>query len=569
MADDTVDKAQVPAIVPAVEAAPPPPGSAMMTSGQQLTPQVGPVKDPNMSGSSFGPTPEMTSGMTYREVGSAGLRAFSGWVREEFLTQLQGRQGAQKYREMMDNSPIIGALMTAIVSTMRKVEWRTNPADDSPEAQEAADFVDSCRADMSQTWEETIVEDLSMLGYGFAPKEIVYKRRLGRDPGNDSEGVPLGKSDYEDGLIGWRKMPIRGQDTILKWFFDPNGEIKGMTQQPWTGSIVDIPIEKMLLFRPSQHKDNPEGRSILRSSYVPYYFVKRMQEQEAILGERMGGLPMVKVPSTLIQAAVAGDPKATAAMAAYKRMATNVRIDEQMGIILPSDMWMGPNGASASPQYSFELVTPQGGRGTAVNFDTSILRYNTSMLTSVLADFLTMGHEARGAQNLGETKIDLFYQAIEGYLNSNAAIYNRHAIPRLWRLNGLDMDLMPEIEPDLAVRVDLDVLSNFVLRLSQAGMPLFPDDELQSYLRDAAGLPDVADDDRALLAAGLTDEQLARDEETADVTLDQMKNPPAPTTPLQKMILASFARRMIRQAGPRFGITTKRYAKRHVHRRKA
>src|SRR6266536_4872456 len=64
---------------------------------------------------------------------------------------------------------------------------------------------------------------------------------------------------------------------------------------------------------------------------------------------------------------------------------------------------------------------------------------------------------------------------------------------------------MPKIQPELAQRVDLDVLSNFVLRLSQAGMPLFPDEELESYIRDAGGMPDVADE-RALQVAGMSDE---------------------------------------------------------------
>lgn len=558
MADDEVAKAD-----PAASG-----GSAMMTAGQVLSPEI--PKTPNLGGGSMGPIPAMTSGMTYREIGTAGLRAFAGWVREEFLPQLQGRQAAQKYREMMDNSPIIGGLMFAIISTMRKVEWRVEPANDSPEAQEKAEFVESCMDDMSESWEDCIVEDLSMLGYGFAPKEIIYKRRLGSEPGADPArpGQDLPKSEYDDGLIGWRRMPIRGQDTVLKWFFDDNGAVKGMTQQPWMGGIIDIPIEKMLLFRPTQHKNNPEGRSILRTSYVPYYFIKRMQEQEAILGERMGGLPMVKVPSSLIQAATAGDATATAAIAAYKRMATNVRIDEQMGIMLPSDMWMGPNGVSAAPMYSFELVTPQGGRGTALNFNETVGRYNVQILTSVLADFIQMGHSTRGAQNLGETKVDMFFQAIEGFLNSNASVYNRHGLSRLWRLNGFDLDLMPEIVPDLAQRIDLDALSNFVLRLSQSGMPLFPSDDLQSYLLDAGGLPDLVDE-RALQAAGLTDDQLAMDQEREQTMLDNLQNPPDPAAAakppnnLQKMILASIARRLIRNAGSKQGITTKR----HRHRR--
>src|SRR5262249_18474544 len=155
------------------------------------------------------------------------------WVREEWLPELVGRQGAAKYREMIDNSPIVGALMYAITASMRKVEWRTVPINDSPKAQEAADFVDSLREDMSHSWEDLIVENLSMLPYGYAPHEIVYKRRNGKKPGNGPDGRPLPGSDYDDGKIGWRRIPLRGQDTILKWFFDPNGQVTGMTQMPW------------------------------------------------------------------------------------------------------------------------------------------------------------------------------------------------------------------------------------------------------------------------------------------------------------------------------------------------
>lgn len=556
MADPTQTPPAASAIAPLAA-----PGDTALTFGQMQSPPT-PPKDEQAGagGGSAGPWPVFTPGQTFQDVGSLGLRAFSGWVREEFLPQLQGRLAAQKYREMMDNSPVIGAIMFAITATMRKVKWRVEAANDSGEAAEAADFVESCMNDMSHSWEDFIVESLSMLGYGFAPHEIVYKRRLGPD-------APDGKSNYDDGKIGWRRLPIRGQDTVIKWFFDPNGQIKGLTQQPWTGWLVDIPIEKMLLFRPSQHKNNPEGRSILRTSYVPYYFAKRMQEQEAIVGERLGGFPLISVPSTLIAAAVNGDAKAALAIATYQRMATNIRIDEQMGAVMPSDVYMGANGPSQTRQYSLEFVTPAGGQGRSMNFNESIGRYNTQMFASVLADFIQMGHDTRGAQNLGETKVDMFFQAVEGFLNNNAAVLNRHAIPRLFKLNGMSLDLMPEIVPDLAQRIDLDGLSNFVLRLSQAGMPLFPNDELQSFLLDASGLPDVTDD-RALQAAGLTDDQLAREDEMGDVQLDQAKNPPKPMTPLQKMILASVARRMMKQNGStRQNISTRRVTKKKASHR--
>lgn len=536
-----------------------------------------PIKSPladQRGGGSYGMTPELSYGMTLKEIGSLGLRSFSGWVREEFLPELIGRQGAQKYREMSDNSPIIGAVIYAIKSTMRKVTWRVTPAGDedqnnpTPEASEAEQFVQSCMNDMTHTWEDLVDENLSMLTYGYAPHEIVYKVRNGRNPGDDPErpGKKLPKSEYDDGKIGWRRIPIRGQDTILKWLFDANGEVDGVTQLPWVGPIIYISIEKMLLFRPHAHKSNPEGRSILRNSYIPYYFCKRMQEQEAIVGERLGGVPCLYVPSYVFDNAAGGDPKAIAALNSYKKMATNIKIDEQMGLVLPSDPWKGDNGAASSQKmFEFKLETPQGRAIGGFDFNTTIERYNVGMMTSVLADFLSLGHTSRGTQSLAISKVDMFFQAIEGYLNSMAAVYNRHALPRLWDLNGMDRDSMPKIEPDLAQRIDLDVLSNFVLRLSQAGMPMFPNEDLQTYILDAGGLPDVQDD-RALQAAGMLDEQLQAQDDKAQAALDNMQNP-QPKVPglgnsnLEKMIRASFANRMVRASGPRFGINTRK----HVH----
>jgi hypothetical protein len=177
----------------------------------------------------------------------------------------------------------------------------------------------------------------------------------------------------------------------------------------------------------------------------------------------------------------------------------------------------------------------------------------------------------------------MFFQAVEGFLNANAGVYNRHGLPRLWELNGMDPDAMPTIEPDLAQRIDLDVLSNFVLRLAQAGMPMFPNDELQSYLLDAGGMPDVVEP-AALEFAGMTDELISNQTDQA------LNPPPPPALPappgkppqqkpnlsvnqpnpkqpgnLEKMLRASLARRLIRHSGNRFEMmpTKKQRTKRH------
>lgn len=441
-------------------------------------------KDPYTDGTG-GLRPAM--GPTFQEVGSSGLRQFGGWVREEFLPQLVGRQASRVYREMWDNSPTVGALVFSVMQTMRSIDWSCTPANDSPAAAKEAEFADSLRLDMSNSWEDFMSEALTMLIFGYAPHEIVYKRRNGRVSINPE--VPTSK--YNDGRIGIRKMPIRGQDTVLKWFFGFNGEITGLTQQPWVGPLIDIPIEKLLIFRPLAHKNNPEGRSILRSAYVPYFFIKRLQEQEAILFERMSGFPVIYVPNALLEGAAAGDKNSAAALAAYKQLITNVRIDEQMGIILPSDPWDGMSGPTSQRMYEFKLETPQG--RINAQFHVAIERYKLDILMTALADFILLGHSTRGTQNLALAKVDMFYQAIEGWVDGIASVLNKHMLPRIWKLNGLDQDLMPQYEPSLAQRVDLDSLGNFLLHLSQAGDPMFPDEDLDQYIRDAAGLPDARD----------------------------------------------------------------------------
>lgn len=532
---------------------------------------------PNIA-SSFGPVPVMNDGMTFREVGNSGLRAFAGYVREEFLPQLQGRQAMTVYREMADNSPIIGAIIFAIQATMKKVEWRTVPANDTPAAEEAAEFADSLRLDMSGTWEDTVSEVLSMLTYGFAPLEIVYKKRLGYDPGPDPKrpGKNLPKSKFDDGKVGWRRLPLRGQDTVIKWFFDENGETEGMTQQPWTGPLIDIPIQKMLLFRPSQHKNNPEGRSILRNAYRSYYLTKRIEEQEAILFERMNGLPVIRVPGTLMETARGTGPEAAAALQAlntFKAIAVNLRVDEQMGLVLPSDVFEGPNGPTSVRQYELELIAPGGNGGrSSTQGDPTIIRHQNNMLMSVLADFLSLGHGQTGTQALSVSKQDMFFQAVEGYLNSSAAVFNRHGLPRAWELNGMDPDLLPEFTPDLAQNVDLDMLGNFVNRLAASGMALFPNGDLEGALMDAAGLPDIADPAmREQLEADGEDGPVAIAGPMAAIAVNDAipqpgmpggpplpeQAPPGKKSNFEKMLWGSVARR-IQKRGPSMSINTKR-----------
>jgi hypothetical protein len=433
----------------------------------------------------------MTPDSLFRSLGSSGLKNSGGFIREEYLPQLSGNQAARQFREMGDNSAAVNGILFAITSLLRKVKWRTEPADDTPQAQEMADYVESLRHDMHGTWEDMVSEALSMFQYGFAPCEVTYKWRDGYQP----EGSETPTSDYSDGLIGWESIRLLGQDTIQRWYFDKRGRMIGVFQQPFTGPGVSISGQKLLNFRASPYKDNPEGRSILRGAYRSYFMTKRFEEMESIMFERMAGLPTLYMPSEILNKAVGvdgqpADPVAVATVQAYRNLVANVRIDNWMGVVLPSDVYMDSTGKPTNVRkYEFTLLTPQGGGRTGMDADKQITRNNLLIMQSVLADFLALGHEVRGTQAAAFTKVDLFLDALDAALSAVAAVFNRLGLPRLWYLNAFDPELQPTYQPDLAQRIDIDTLSAFALRMAQAGMPLFPDADTEDFFRDAAGMP--------------------------------------------------------------------------------
>src|SRR5262249_25219627 len=118
--------------------------------------------DPVTDGSGAWRAPVLNYGLQFQDYGSYGLRQFGGWVREEILADLTGREAARAYREMLDNSATVGAMVFAIQQAMRRVTWRVEPANDSAEAGEEADFADRLPTDISHTWGKFLLRALSM-----------------------------------------------------------------------------------------------------------------------------------------------------------------------------------------------------------------------------------------------------------------------------------------------------------------------------------------------------------------------------------------------------------------------
>ena len=407
---------------------------------------------------------------TFREYGKTGLFRFdTGWIYEEFLRELQGRKGIEVYKEMSENDDIIGAILFATEMLMRQSKWSIQEAGTEQADLDAAEFVRTCMDDMEETWSDFISEVLSFLTYGWSYHEIVYKRRMGRSKN------PETNSKYTDGLIGWRKLPIRSQDTLWEWKYDEKDNLIGLVQcAPPLYEQVFIPIEKALHFKTKSRKGNPEGRSVLRNCYRNWYFKRRIQEIEGIGIERdLAGLPVLEAPEGVD---IWSDEYA-AELAKAERIVRSVRRDEREGIVLG-------NG------WQFTLTSTGGRR----QFDTNqiIERYDTRMAMTVLADFVLLGHQAVGSFALSSDKTELFGVALGAFLDLICEVFNNQAIPRLIDINGEHFagitDYPILTHGDIETQ-DLGQLGEFVSKMVGIGA-ITPDESMEDYLRLAADLPE-------------------------------------------------------------------------------
>lgn len=412
------------------------------------------------------------------ELGKVGQYRMSGTFFEEFLPELRGKKGIEVYKEMANNDEMVYAILFAIEMLMRNCPFTVQPGGNKPIDTEAAEFVEQCMNDMQDTWQDTLSEILSFIQYGWSYHEIVYKRRLGKTKNTRTS------SKYDDGLIGWSKLPIRAQETLYEWKYDENtDDLLGMVQAaPPYYEQVFIPLTKALHFTTKRVKANPEGKSILRGAYRPWYFKKRIQEIEGIGVERdLAGFPVLSAPEGADFDIWGDTPEEQAAKANAEAIVNNIRRDEIFGLVKPAG-------------WTLELLASSSKR----QFDTNqiIERWDKRIATTVLADFILLGQQAVGSFALSSNKTKLFAYAIGSFLNTICEVFNNQAIPALIDLNeehfkGLT-DYPKMVHGDIE-EPDLEKLGNFIRDMTGAGV-LMPDAGLEDYVRRVAHLPERQDD---------------------------------------------------------------------------
>lgn len=429
----------------------------------------------------------LTSDVAQATIGVSGLKQRSGLIMEEFDRNLQGDKAVKIYRQMQDNDSVVAGVEFLLRMYLQGATWEATPFatedDEGVTAEQAkkyaadALFLEQCMDDMTSSWTQVTNDIWTMLTFGWSWLEPVYK------PRNGLRGTVGDSSKYTDGKWGWRTLAHRAQESKVRWVI-VDGRILGWIQQDQeSADQFFLPIMKGLLFRTVTTKNNPEGKSILRTAYRSWWFKTRMEEIEAIGIEReLAGLPVVYVPPEVLT-----DDDKTAVKAAYERLAKDIRRDEQAGVVLPAVY-----DAQGNQMVKLELLGSAGRR--AIDVGSTIERHARHIAMSILADVILLGHEAVGSLALADQKDEMLKRALGTWLTDAADVFNRYEIPRLFKLNGDFTGELPKfvVSPPSAPKMAEIMLA--LKDLAASGAPLWPNPELSEWVFTQTGVPVLVDE---------------------------------------------------------------------------
>jgi len=421
------------------------------------------------------------------EQGYNGLNIFGGISQDEIKRELIFPRSVDTFKRMAGHSSVASAL-SLYDSLIGKVKWKVVPPE-SPTKRELKEtqFIRDCMKDMEHPFEDFIKDVLSMNQFGFSVHEKVFRYRT------KEEG-----SMFTDGKIGWRKLPIRNQETISRFIFSTDGnDLLGVEQSfpmsdPYArySSRVDKPIlslgqdGKAMLFRVGKHRGDPCGKSPLRDAYTAWLYLTSIEEIEAQgVNRDLKGLPVISIPPQFMGKDATPDQKET--YEAFKNMARNITVGQQTAIVLPTAY----DEASKQPLFKVELLNSSG----AKSFDTTKVKdyYRNSVYTALGADLLILGQGATGSFALGSIKNSLVGAQAENLTNSIIRVLNDYLIKHTYKLNGFDETRTCSFDVDNLEAEDLEAFSKACQRFASTSI-LEVDRPVLNRIRRAIGVDELA-----------------------------------------------------------------------------
>lgn len=399
-------------------------------------------------------------------IGYSGLKIFDGVVESEMVKELRYPESNKTYKKMLLH-PAVNSSLALHKNMVGKATYRVvEPKDATAEEKQRTEIIrQMLLEDMETSLESVVAEAMTMIDYGFAPIEKIFRRRT-KDSG----------SLYDDGLIGIRKLSLRHQESIENFKFDDAGEnVLGIKQNiallsdPYnrftrraTTEVV-IPRSKFMLFTAGDVKTNPFGTSPLRNVYLPWKYLGAIEELEASgVAKDLQGLPVLKIPMKYMREDASPEEKRVYTWA--QNIVRNIQMNSQSGLVFASDL----DPESKQPFFSMDLLSTEGKK----NYDTTKIKeyYRMMIFVGLSADVLLQGTGETGSFAIGSLKTTLTGQAVENYLKHIVEVLNNDLIRQLYELNGWDASRRCTVDYEGFEDVQLEEYSKAIQRMAATGM---------------------------------------------------------------------------------------------------
>ena len=420
------------------------------------------------------------------EVGALALRVFNGVTQDELRRELNWPNSITTYKQMSDHSAI-NAPLTLFSNIIAKATWVYKPPENATEEEKnQVKIINQMMGDMEHSWGDFIQDVLSSNVFGLCVNEKVYRKRY-----------KANGSMYDDGIIGWKKLPVRVQESISKFIFSEDGnDVIGVQQNlsaindiynrfSRKSNLINIPRSKFLLFRTGKHRGDPFGKSPLRDAYLAWRFLTQLEELEALgVAKDLNGIPVLRLPPQVLSAD--GSPENQDQRLYFENAIRNLQVGEQMGIILPA--LYDEQGKSL---YDIELLSTDGKK----NFDLNKIKeyYRGLIFISLFADILLQGVTNTGSFALGSIKNSLSGAYAERLISNIAEVIQNDLIRQTYELNSWPTERMGKLDFDNLDNTDVESLSKYLQRVASVGL-LEKDRAVLNAVRQGIGIDPLPED---------------------------------------------------------------------------
>lgn len=389
------------------------------------------------------------------EVGSSGTEIFAGYLQEEYLRELQGKEAADIYDKMRRSDPKIKMITSAMKNPIKSASWEIVGIDDqdSPDVIAQKELIEHMLfTDLGgKTWRSFLHEALSMIEFGYSLFEKTYVPVIGHPKFGSYNGI--------------KSISFRSQRTIERWNLDKAGTLTSVSQYAYGDAqkVVNIPASFLLHFAIDMEGSNFEGISVLRPCYGPWLRKNQFLRLIAAGVEKYAiPIPILEVPS-----GEEGSAQYKKALEALKKY-----VSHQCNYLTKPKGWdltLTPNPFDA--QKVRDVIDSE----------------NVEMVNAALANFLELGQSGSGSYSLSFDLSDFFLGGLEYIADQICETINGQLIPELVAMN---FGGSPKVKLQCSGISDRagEELSKVLLNLTNAGI-LKTDDRLEESLRKRFGLP--------------------------------------------------------------------------------